>query len=382
MISWSRSSFINEFTSWKNGNSEDSLINTDGSRGLQWRHEIPHDVFECASADAAKSLRSFHASRNGKRRGPAVGFPRFQAKGKVASSFRLRNHPTLGQASSSQRIRFCDSRHLRLSKLGTMKVCGPTLKVRRMIDDGRFIIYSATLKERAGRWTVCLSGVAKELHQAKRSRTSRHTVPIGIDRGIISLCVAADANGTQFENFEGVKKLREAQCALKRANKALARTKPRSKGRQRARARLASTHLKVANTRKHLVHQASKTLVSKYQILVLEDLNIPGMMKNRHLARSISDAAMGELSRQIRYKAKWHGVEVRQADRFFPSSKSCSACGNVKSELKLSERTFLCDLCHLSIDRDVNAAVNLARWSAPVSALRLESSSASPLSTI
>src|SRR5665213_4208260 len=86
------------------------------------------------------------------------------------------------------------------------------------------------------------------------------------------------------------------------------------------------------------------------------------MVRNRRLARSISDAAMGEILRQILYKAKWHGVEVRMVDRFYPSSKACSGCGEVKGELNLSERTYSCDVCGLAIDRDLNAAINLARW--------------------
>jgi len=95
---------------------------------------------------------------------------------------------------------------------------------------------------------------------------------------------------------------------------------------------------------------------------VIEDLYVAGMVRNRHLARSISDAAMGELSRQILYKAKWHGVEVRVTNRFFPSSKTCSGCGDVKTDLDLSTRTYSCGTCGLAIDRDLNAAINLARW--------------------
>jgi putative transposase len=95
---------------------------------------------------------------------------------------------------------------------------------------------------------------------------------------------------------------------------------------------------------------------------VIEDLNVAGMIKNRHMAKSVSEAAMGELSRQIIYKANWHRVELRKADRFFPSSKICSGCGNVKLRLRLSERIFSCDACEMSIDRDLNAAINLARW--------------------
>jgi len=93
---------------------------------------------------------------------------------------------------------------------------------------------------------------------------------------------------------------------------------------------------------------------------VIEDLNVAGMVRNRRLAKSVSDAAMGELSRQFLYKARWHGVEVRVADRFFPSSKTCSGCGEVKKDLDLSTRTYSCENCGLVIDRDLNAAINLA----------------------
>ena len=361
-LSWTAFSFINEFNAWKNGQSDDSLVNEDGTRGLAWRHELPGDVFECASVDAARALENFSASRRGERSGTPAGFPRFQAKGKVAPRFRLRNRATPGRAPSSQPIRFSDPSHLRLPKFGPLKLFGPTRKVRRMIDAGRFHVYSATLTQRAGRWTVSLTGVAAELHQAERSRTKRHAIPVGVDRGIISLCVAADANGVSIESFEGVTTLKQAHASLNAANQALARTTPGSKGRQRAKSRLAKRHRKVANTRRHLVHQASRSLVERCQVLVIEDLNVARMVRNRRLAKSVSDAAMGELSRQFLYKARWHGVEVRVADRFFPSSKTCSGCGEVKKDLDLSTRTYSCENCGLVIDRDLNAAINLARW--------------------
>ena len=374
-ISWTGFSFVNEFNAWKNGKSVDSPINDDGSRGLSWRHELPCEVFECASVDAAISLKKFIASKSDKRSGSFVGFPSFQSKAKVIPSFRLRNRATPGRATSSQRIRFVDSSHLRLPKIGLVKLFGPTRKVRRMIENDRFHIFSATFTQRAGRWTVSLNGVAAEFHQARRSRTYRHAIPIGVDRGITSLAVAVDANGVTFEIFEGVKILRESQRKLKAANQALARTKPGSKGHQRARLRLAKTHIKVVNVRRHLVHQASITLVTRAQVLVIEHLNIVDMTKNRHLARAISDAAMGELSRQIIYKAKWQGVEVRVADRFFPSSKTCSGCGVIKSDLNLSERNYHCEMCDLSIDRDLNAAINLARWQ-PINSIRISPAAA------
>ena len=133
-LSWSAFSFINEFNAWKNGESDDSPVSDDGSWGLAWRHGLPNDVFECASVDAARSLENFSASRRGERSGSPVGFPRFQAKGTVTPSFRLRNRATSGQSPSGQPVRFADPTHLRLPKFGPVKLFGPTRKVRRMID--------------------------------------------------------------------------------------------------------------------------------------------------------------------------------------------------------------------------------------------------------
>jgi putative transposase len=124
--------------------------------------------------------------------------------------------------------------------------------------------------------------------------------------------------------------------------------------------------------------------VDRAQILVIEDLNVAGMVRNRHLARSLSDSGMGELSRQILYKARWHGVEVRVADRFFPSSRTCSGCGVVRNDLDLSTRTYSCETCGLVIDRDLNAAINLARWrpKEPSAMTPLDSARAPLLTTV
>ena len=120
----------------------------------------------------------------------------------------------------------------------------------------------------------------------------------------------------------------------------------------------------MALIRRHLLHQVSSWLVRNCTTVVLEDLNVAGMMRNHHLAKSISDAGMGELRRQVTYKAEWYGVNLVIASRFFASSKTCSGCGQVKETLMLSERTYNCEHCGLVIDRDLNAAINLAKLGA------------------
>ncbi|NNN00704.1 MAG: IS200/IS605 family element transposase accessory protein TnpB [Acidimicrobiaceae bacterium] len=358
-LSWSAISFINEMNAWKNGQLDSSPQNDDGTRGLHWRHEIPSDVFECASVDAAQALANWSDSKRGTRKGVPVGFPRFAAKGRVTPSFRLRNRANPGETQS---IRFTDPTHLRLPKIGEVKVFGPTRRVRRMIGLGRFHIHSATITLRGGRWICSLNGVAAKFHHERRRPKDRHATTVGIDRGITALAVCADAQGQLLAVFEGVNELRHAHEQLVRAQKTLARATPGSKGRSRAKSRLNKLHRRVANQRRHHAHQVSSWVMKNCGSVVLEDLNVAGMVKNHHLARAISDAAMGEVGRQIHYKAPWYGVNVTVADRFFASSKICSGCGAKKDRLDLSTRVYACEHCDLVIDRDHNAGVNLARW--------------------
>ena len=145
-------------------------------------------------------------------------------------------------------------------------------------------------------------------------------------------------------------------------NRELSRRENGSKNRAKTKAKLAKAHAKVANIRKHALHQVSYyvTVKTKPNTVVIEDLNVSGMVKNHRLAGAVSDAGMSELHRQIEYKASWNGINVMKADRWYPSSKTCSHCGSVKPILKLSERLYACPDCGAVIDRDLNAALNLA----------------------
>ena len=162
--------------------------------------------------------------------------------------------------------------------------------------------------------------------------------------------------------WEGVNSLRDAQTKLRRANKGLARTKPGSGGRTKARARLTKVHARIAHLRRDLAHRISHWLTTNLVQLAVEDLNVAGMGRLRTLARAIADAGLGDLLRQIAYKAPWYGCELHVADRWYPSSKTCSHCGHVKTTLLLSERAYRCETCGHEADRDLNAAINLARW--------------------
>nr|WP_275941554.1 RNA-guided endonuclease TnpB family protein [Planosporangium mesophilum] len=325
---------------------------------MAWRGEVSSDVFECASVNAAQALANFSDSRSGKRAGKTTGFPRFKPKHKSVPSFRLRNRAMPGKA---QQIRVAGSKSLRLPTFGDVRVHGCTKKLRRMLEAGRLHLYAASIRFERGRWIVALIGLAAPFHPQRRSPAGRHPVPAGLDVGVKALAVVADADGRVLHAVEGVKALQRAQAALRRANKTYARTKQGSAGRCKAAARLGKVHARVAHLRNNLAHQLSHQLATTLTRLIVEDLNIAGMSRLRWLARYVADAGLGDLRRLLTYKAAWYGLDLVEADRWFPSSKTCSGCGTVKANLSLTDRVFACG-CGLVLDRDVNAAVNLARW--------------------
>ena len=169
--------------------------------------------------------------------------------------------------------------------------------------------------------------------------------------------LATCSNGMTFDNPKSLKKKLKK---LKRVQQGLSRKQKGSKNREKAKKLVQKVHYKISNIRKDALHKATSAIVrTKPLAVVLEDLNVSGMMKNRKLSRSIADASFYEFRRMLEYKLEWIGSKVLLADRFYPSSKLCSGCGNKKEELNLSERVYVCDSCGLELDRDYNASLNL-----------------------
>lgn len=223
-------------------------------------------------------------------------------------------------------------------------------ELRYIPADGKHL--KCAVSTRAGRWFI---SVSVEEHTHSRIPLGD---PIGVDMGI-KYMVALD-DGTTIDN---PKPLAKQQQRLKRLQRKLARQVKGSVNHEKTKARLARTHYKAACIRQDALHKASRTIIDRDpSIVVIEDLNMSGMMQNGKLARAIADVGMSELRRQIEYKADWNGTEVVVADRWFASSKTCSGCGNVKSDFKLSDREYVCTECGLEICRDQNAAINLREY--------------------
>ncbi len=374
-IPWTGFDLINAFYAWKKSEDAGRRFVVDGVgaaelevTGLAWRSEVSAPVFEEAVVDLGRALGAWTDSRRGKRKGRAVGHPRFTKKNDERGSFRTRNRISRTKAGQRSTIRVGqnDPRSVTLPGIGVIKVHDDTRHLRRMIDKGRARIVFATVSRRGGRWRISSNVEAADLHPAAQHPTcdaDDHSGWAGVDRGLHAPVVVALADGTQTLRIAAAPKaLRVAQPVTRRLQKSVSRKVKGSANRRAAVRRLAHHHERVRARRHHFLHQVSNVLVKTHDRLVLEDLNIAGMLANHRLAAAISDAAWGELARQITYKQSWRGGQVLTADRWFPSSKTCSGCGDIKQMLTLADRVFTCEQCGHTIDRDHNAAVNLATW--------------------
>jgi putative transposase len=187
---------------------------------------------------------------------------------------------------------------------------------------------------------------------------------VGVDVGIKDLAIVYCSDGESFKikNVNKQSRVKRLDKGLKHAQRKLARAKKGSNNRKKALVVVQEKYRRLNNIRKDYTHKASAKIVNlKPQAIGIESLNVSGMMKNRHQARAIQEQNLSALLFQIQYKAERQGATIVKADRWYPSSKTCSRCGHIKRDLKLSDRIYKCPVCGAEIDRDVNAAINLMR---------------------
>ena len=194
--------------------------------------------------------------------------------------------------------------------------------------------------------------------------------PVGIDLGIKNLATCSD--GTIYPNINRTKTVRRLKKKQRRLQRSISRKYIKNKKGEsysktrniiKSEKKLLRIHHRLANIRQNYRHQITSVIIGrKPNPIVLEDLNVRGMMSNRHLAKAVQEQGFYEFRRQIEYKAAWTGLRVIIADRYYPSSKTCIACGHVKKNLRLSERIYHCEVCGNEIDRDLQAAINLKRY--------------------
>ena len=321
---------------WWNANKDELAVNK--ITGEAWWSQNSKEAYSMAFRSLAQGFSNWSKSRKGQRKGRRVGFPKFKSKNNVAR-FAYSTNFTAPKAS--------DPYGLRLSCIGRVHCME---NVYKLVGGARLI--RITVSRRAGRWYASLT-VERE-SAAPASVSAPKGGVVGVDLGVKNLATLSD--GTVVPNPRALsKKLR----VLRKAQQALSRKVKGSARREKAKERVARLHARVSDVRADAINKATTTIARNYSVVCVEDLNVAGMVKNHHLARSLSDAALGEFRRQLEYKTARSGAVLSVVDRWFPSSKTCSNCGVVKAKLSLGERVFNCDACGASIDRDLNAAINI-----------------------
>ncbi|WP_033796930.1 RNA-guided endonuclease InsQ/TnpB family protein [Bacillus pseudomycoides] len=303
---------------------------------FSWLKDVSAQIPKRAIKEACESYRKFFKGLSKK--------PRFKSKKRSSVSFYNRND----KLNISENM-------VTIERVGRMMFVGDIPKVEK---------YSNPRITYDGKYWYLSVGIDEEQPHIELKNTV-----IGIDVGIKDLAVCS--NGLVFKNINKSSKVKKLEKRIKRIQRSVSRkyeankqgnTYIKTKNITKDERRIKLLYRRLLNIRTNHIHQTTNAIVkTKPCMVVMEDLNISGMLKNKHLSKLIWEQKLYEFKRQIEYKCKKYGVDFVQVGRFFPSSKMCSTCGSVKRLLKLSERRYKCD-CGLEIDRDMNASINLKKY--------------------
>jgi putative transposase len=331
-----------------------------------WWEANSKEAYNSGLDGLARALQNWSTSRSGERAGAPVGFPKFKSKHRCPRSMRFTTGAIRVEA---------DRHHVVMPRIGRLRTHESTRKLARRLEAGTARILSATVSFTGGRWQCAFQVIVAAKTRPAHARRSEHPV-VGVDVGVRDLLVVATPDGLEVERIPAPKPLSRAQSRLRTAQRCAARrcgpydpkTKTRrepSKRWQRANARVGRIHARVAAIRAHEIQKATTSLATRHHAVAVEKLSATnlsrrGGRRKRGLNRALGDAAIGRIRTQLDYKTSWYGTTLVTAPRFFASTQLCSRCG-VKTKLRLRDRIHHCRNGCPPIDRDLNAAINLAR---------------------
>jgi putative transposase len=330
--------------------------NQEKSTVAPWWATNSKECYASGIADLVQALENWSESKGGKRKGKRVGFPKFASKHKDHGRVRF----TTGT------MRFEDDRRtIVLPTIGALRSKENTRRVQRHLAKGNARLLNCTLSERWGRLFVsCQLAVRDKIVSPTNKAPAKPTVYAGVDLGLRSFATVTDSNGDLII-FSNPTPLRKSMAESRRTERQLSRRIPGSRGYEQARTKLNRLYRKTTYMRRENVHQVTRQLVNTYGEIKIEDLNIAATkqsMGRRAFRRSVSDAGLGVFRPTLTYKAQRANVKVVVVDRYFPSSQLHHGCTGRLVGAKLAKR-LTCDTCHVEVDRDENASLNIRDWS-------------------
>ncbi len=295
---------------------------------FEWLKEVDSLALANAQMNLDKAYKNFFRDKS-------IGFPKFKKKTNT------NNYTTNNQNGTV----YIKANHIKIPKLKSM------IKIKEHRQFSGFIKSCTISQIPSGKYFI---SILVDTEIIKLPETNNK---IGVDLGITEFAITSDE-----EFFSNPKHLKKSEKRLAKLQKNLSRKQKGSNNRKKARIKVAKLHEKIANQRKNMLHKVSTQLINKNQVIVIEDLKVSNMIKNHKLAKSIADASWAEFRRMLEYKAKWYGREIIIAPSNYASSQLCSNCGNKSSQTKdLGCRTYICPVCGMIMDRDINASKNLLK---------------------
>lgn len=299
-----------------------------GTEDYPWIKDFASDIKDAVVTNADRAYQNFFKGKG------AIGYPKFKKKHADRQTFAFGVRKTANVVHGNL---------LTVPKVGRVK-----LKIHRPIEG---IIKQVTIEYKAGEYHAII--VTKQPMPKRMSMADAKKNAIGVDLGVRKLATLSD--GVVFENKRVLANYEEK---LANAQRSLSKKQIGSIARDRAKKKVNKIYLKITRVRSWLLHQVSRYIVDNFSLIAIEDLSVKSMMKNKYIAKIVSDASMAELAQQIAYKAMWLGKRVVQVSRWFPSSKRCSKCSVVNKGLE-NQETWTCKCCNTKHNRDSNAAVNI-----------------------
>jgi putative transposase len=343
----------------KRWNTAKDEVCVNAETGAVWWSECSKEAYADGVKGGVDAYWNWQASRSGKRDGKKMGFPRFKKKG--------RDQDRVTFTTGAMRVE-PDRRHLTLPVIGTIRTHENTRRIERLITKGRARVLAITVRRNGTRLDASVRVLVQRPQQPKVALPSSR---VGVDVGVRRLATVATADGTVLEHVPNPRPLDAALKELRHASRARSRCTKGSRRHRERTTEISRLHRRVTDVRTHHLHVLTTRLAQTHGRIVVEGLDAAGMLRQKGLPgararrRGLSDAALGTPRRHLSYKTGWYGSEVVIADRWFPSSKTCHACGHVQ-DIGWDEH-WQCDRCSASHQRDDNAAINLARYEEPVS---------------
>ncbi len=322
--------------------------------GAVWWPRCSKEAYADGIAGAVDAYWNWQQSRSGKRAGKRVGFPRFKRKGRDADRVCF--------STGAMRVE-PDRRHLTLPVIGTVRTHENTRRVERRIRAGRARVLAISVRRNGTRLDASVRVLVQRPQQPSVALPGSR---VGVDLGVRRLATVATADGVVIEQVDNLRPLDGALHELRRVCRARSRCTRGSRRYRERTTQISRLHRRVNDVRTHHLHVLTTRLAKTHGRIVVEGLDAAGMLRQRGLSgartrrRGLSDAALGTPRRHLSYKTGWYGSQLVVADRWFPSSKTCHACGHVQ-DIGWAER-WQCEICSALHQRDDNASINLARY--------------------